>query len=165
MQIDLFGKKRYKVNLHMHTADTDGRKTEAEALDIYLANGYDAVAVTDHWISKFGGTHKGMTVLSGGEYNTSYRDCMDGAGMRNFTVFSFFTFLAIGALVLLPYLGIGVVEGASKLNSKLAIATGIAFVAFLLDCIVKSGGRGSYDDLDMESYFKGDSGRYNNTII
>lgn len=93
------------------------------------------------------------------------RDCMDGAGMRNFTVFSFFTFLAIGALVLLPYLGIGVVEGASKLNSKLAIATGIAFVAFLLDCIVKSGGRGSYDDLDMESYFKGDSGRYNNTII
>ena len=78
MQIDLFGKKRYKVNLHMHTAVTDGRKTEAEALDIYLANGYDAVAVTDHWISKFGGTHKGMTVLSGGEYNTSYRDCMDG---------------------------------------------------------------------------------------
>lgn len=78
MQIDLFGKKRFKVNLHMHTADTDGRKTEAEALDIYLDHGYDAVAVTDHWITKVGGTHKGMTVLSGGEYNTSYRDCMDG---------------------------------------------------------------------------------------
>ncbi len=93
------------------------------------------------------------------------RDCMDGAGMRNFTVFAFFTFLALGALAVLPYLGIGVVEGAEKLNVKIVVATGIAFVAFLLDCIVKSGARGAYDDLDMETYFKNDSGRYNNTII
>ena len=78
MELDLFGKKRYKINLHMHTTDSDGQLTEAEALDLYLERGYDAVAVTEHWIQKMGGSHRGMTVLSGCEYNTTYRDSMQG---------------------------------------------------------------------------------------
>ncbi len=94
------------------------------------------------------------------------RDCMNGAGMRNFAVFSFFTFLLVGALVALPYLNIGVVEGASKLNVKMVIAASVAFVAFLLDCIIKSRRRGTYDDMDMEMYFReSEAGRYNNPII
>lgn len=78
MQLDIFGKKRFKVNLHMHTTDTDGRKSPEEALDFYLERGYDAVAITEHWIQRKTTSHKGMTVLSGCEYNTSYRDSMQG---------------------------------------------------------------------------------------
>ena len=95
------------------------------------------------------------------EYN---RECMHGAGMKNFAVFSFFATLAIGALVALPFLNIG---EASGLNSKLLIAAITAFVGFLLDCIVQSRRRGTYDELDMDAYFREgeESGRYNNTII
>ena len=78
MQVDLFGKTRYKINLHTHTKDTDGHVSQAEAIRRYKKAGYDAIAITDHWISKFNGREQGITLLSGGEYNTSYRDCMDG---------------------------------------------------------------------------------------
>lgn len=78
MQLDMFGKKRFKVNLHMHTTDSDGKLSPEEALDVYLANGFDAVAITEHWGEKMGGVHKGMTVLAGCEYNTTYRDSMMG---------------------------------------------------------------------------------------
>ncbi|MBE5751621.1 MAG: hypothetical protein E7357_04335 [Clostridiales bacterium] len=95
------------------------------------------------------------------EYN---RECMHGAGMKNFAVFAFFATLAIGALVALPYLGIGADSG---LNSKLLIAAIAAFVGFLLDCIVQSRRRGTYDELDMDAYFREgeESAKYNNTII
>lgn len=78
MQLDLYGKKRYKVNLHMHTSDTDGHLSQAEAIARYKAAGYDAVAITDHWITKFTGEQDGMVLLAGGEYNTSYRDSAQG---------------------------------------------------------------------------------------
>lgn len=98
------------------------------------------------------------------EYN---RECMNGSGMRNFAVFSFFACLALGALVALPYLNIGVAAEGAKLNSKLLIAAIVAFVGFLLDCIVRSRRRGTYDDLDMDAYFREgeEAGKYNNTII
>lgn len=78
MQLDLYGKKRYKVNLHTHTSDTDGHLSQAEAIARYKAAGYDAVAITDHWVSKFTGEQDGMVLLAGGEYNTSYRDSAQG---------------------------------------------------------------------------------------
>ncbi len=90
------------------------------------------------------------------------RDGIAGAGMRNFTVFSFFAVLAIGALVAFPYLGIG---GAKVLNKNLVIAAAVAFVAFLFDCILKSR-QSDYDDFDTDAYFRdGENARYNNTII
>ncbi|MBQ9131865.1 MAG: hypothetical protein IJX62_05290, partial [Clostridia bacterium] len=67
MQIDLFGKKRYKVNLHMHTTLSDGRKSPAEAVQIYRQNGYDAVAMTDHWFWGDGEGSEDFTVLAGAE--------------------------------------------------------------------------------------------------
>ena len=54
----------------MHTTISDGRRSLEEALRIYRDAGYDAVAVTDHWIYGAGGSFEGMTILSGAEYNT-----------------------------------------------------------------------------------------------
>lgn len=78
MQIDLFGKKRFKVNLHTHTTHSDGRKTPEEAIACYKAAGYDAIALTDHWYFGKGYDADGLTVLSGAEYNTPTQDCREG---------------------------------------------------------------------------------------
>ena len=85
------------------------------------------------------------------------RDCMDGAGMRNYTVFVFFAFLGIAASVVLPFLGIP--QGVSAvLNTNVLIAAGIAFVSFILDCAIKSRPNTdtivASDELDMEAYFQ-----------
>jgi hypothetical protein len=94
------------------------------------------------------------------------RDGMSGSGMKNFRVFSFFTVLALGALIAFPYLGIGLVAGAkATLNKNLLIAAGVAFVGFLVDCIVKTR-HYDYDDFDADDYFReAGEARYNNTII
>ena len=69
MYTDIFGKKRYKVNLHTHTSISDGHRSPEEVARIYREAGYDAIAFTDHW--KFGdeGTVEGIKILSGVEYN------------------------------------------------------------------------------------------------
>ena len=78
MYTDLFGKKRYKVNLHMHTNMSDGRKTPEEAVRIYKEHGYDAVALTDHWVAGENTSLHGVTLLSGAEYNCGGSDCRNG---------------------------------------------------------------------------------------
>lgn len=78
MQIDLFGKKRWKVNFHMHTNLSDGAKTPDEALAIYKAAGYDAVAITDHWVHGAARDFDGMAVIPGIEYNTRGGDGIKG---------------------------------------------------------------------------------------
>ncbi len=84
MMIDMLGKKRYKVNLHTHTTRSDGRKTPEEVLELYHSKGYDAVALTDHWVFGAETAYKGMTVISGAEYdNNTYgetvlRDSLPG---------------------------------------------------------------------------------------
>ena len=78
MYTDLFGKTRYKVNLHMHTNMSDGRKTPEEAVRIYKAHGYDAVALTDHWVMGSNTEIDGVTVLAGAEYNCGGSDCRNG---------------------------------------------------------------------------------------
>ncbi len=88
MQTDMFGRRRQKVNLHMHTTLSDGHASKGTALRIYRNEGYDAVAVTDHW--KYGEnlvSAEGMTVLSGAEYNLNGRTGEGGV----------FHILAIGA--------------------------------------------------------------------
>lgn len=78
MQTDLFGRKRYKVNLHMHTNMSDGRKTPEEAVRLYKAQGYDAVALTDHWVYGAQREIDGVTVLPGVEYNCGGSDSKVG---------------------------------------------------------------------------------------
>lgn len=78
MYTDIFGKKRYKINLHTHTTLSDGKRTPAEVARIYRENGYDAIAFTDHW--KFGeaGELEGVRILSGVEYNIPDENTRDG---------------------------------------------------------------------------------------
>ena len=78
MYTDIFGKKRYKINLHTHTTVSDGKKTPEEVARIYKNAGYDAVAFTDHW--KFGAESEleGLKILSGVEYNLPGENTKDG---------------------------------------------------------------------------------------
>ena len=78
MQTDLFGKRRYKVNLHTHTDLSDGKLSPAEAVAFYHRQGYDAIALTDHWFFGDGEETDALTVLSGAEYNVGGADCRDG---------------------------------------------------------------------------------------
>jgi len=79
MKQDMFGRTRYRVNLHSHTTRTDGRKTPDEVAKIYRDAGYDALALTDHWV--YGDewtTPDGLLVLSGVEYNIKNVNAKDG---------------------------------------------------------------------------------------
>lgn len=78
MYTDLFGKNRCKVNLHMHTTLSDGHLSPVEAVQTYRANGYDAVALTDHWFYGSGSDVEGLTILSGAEYNIGGADGASG---------------------------------------------------------------------------------------
>lgn len=78
MQTDLLGKRRYKVNLHTHTSLSDGHCTPAEVIRIYREKGYDAIALTDHWVYGEGAEENGFTVLSGAEYNLGLADAHKG---------------------------------------------------------------------------------------
>lgn len=78
MRTDLDGIKRYKVNLHMHTTLSDGTETPEDAVRIYREQGYDAVALTDHWVYGKEQTIGGTTVLCGCEYNTYHGDSRKG---------------------------------------------------------------------------------------
>lgn len=90
------------------------------------------------------------------EYNT---EGMDGPGMGNFTVFSFLTTVAL--------VGVIVLGMATGLNQPALFAAIVAFVGFLLNCIIKPGDHEdfSYDDVDMEAYFRGKDQRDNSAII
>lgn len=71
MHTDLFGKNRLKINFHTHTTCSDGKRTPAEAAEIYRAAGYDRIAVTDHYRWAEGARYGEMQALSGAEYDTT----------------------------------------------------------------------------------------------
>jgi len=74
---DALGQKLLKINLHTHTTDSDGALTPEEAARLYREQGYDLIAITDHWHFHPSETLDGMRILSGAEYNFNGRD---GAG-------------------------------------------------------------------------------------
>lgn len=69
MYTDLYGNKRQKVGLHIHTTVSDGKETPRAALELYKEKGYDAIAFTDHWAYGKADEIDGITVISGAEYN------------------------------------------------------------------------------------------------
>ena len=69
MNISADGTKRLKGGLHIHTDKSDGRKSSAEATELYRSAGYDFIAITDHWVYNPGSRSDGITVLSGIEYD------------------------------------------------------------------------------------------------
>ena len=77
MYTDLFGRNRWKMNLHTHTTVSDGQCSPEDAAAIYRAAGYDCIAVTDHWAWHASGELSGLRILSGAEYNIG-RDCAAG---------------------------------------------------------------------------------------
>lgn len=72
------GRLAYKVGLHMHTTRSDGRLSYEEVIDLYRQNGYDAVAVTDHWVWNASENVNGLNVISGCEYNTGGNNGING---------------------------------------------------------------------------------------
>jgi len=44
----------YKGNLHTHTTESDGALPPAEVARIYREAGYDFLAVTDHFLERYG---------------------------------------------------------------------------------------------------------------
>ena len=60
---------------------------------------------------------------------------IEGAGMKNYRVFSFLTVLTAGGAFALEYLATKAFAGVAL---KYLIIAGVAFVAFLVDCIFKS---------------------------
>lgn len=78
MFIDLFGKKRFKLNLHTHTTNSDALKTPSEAAKIYLDGGYDAIAITDHWHFTEECEIEGLKIFSGIEYDFGWDTTEEG---------------------------------------------------------------------------------------
>ena len=60
----------FKGNLHMHTTRSDGRRSPEEAIDIYRREGYDFLALTDHYVFGEPKNDGGMLIISGAEYDT-----------------------------------------------------------------------------------------------
>lgn len=79
MYTDMHGKRRLKLGLHTHTTRSDGHKTPDEAMAVYTALGYDAIALTDHWAYHPSDMARdGLRLLSGCEYNIGGNNGIDG---------------------------------------------------------------------------------------
>lgn len=74
MYVDKNGDRWYKVGLHIHTTISDGQKSPEEMARIYKNAGFDAVAMTDHWIYHGEDEIEGLTIISGCEYNLGGSD-------------------------------------------------------------------------------------------
>ncbi|MCL2517950.1 MAG: CehA/McbA family metallohydrolase [Oscillospiraceae bacterium] len=71
MYIDKDGQKWFKGNLHTHTIQSDGKLTPEESQKLYRDNGYDFIAITDHWkITETGNDH-GILRITGCEYHST----------------------------------------------------------------------------------------------
>ncbi len=74
MYTDIFGDTRYKVGLHIHTTRSDGKVSPEESAKIYKEAGFDAIAMTDHWIFNGETEIDGLKIFSGCEYNLGASD-------------------------------------------------------------------------------------------
>lgn len=78
MYTDMFGIRRIRLGLHQHTALSDGRCTPEEAARRYRDAGYDAIAITDHWVYSDTQILSGLPILSGCEYHVGASDSASG---------------------------------------------------------------------------------------
>ena len=78
MYTDLLGRPCLKLGLHHHTTRSDGRCSPEETARRYREAGYDAIALTDHWVHGEAQTLSGLPILSGCEYHTGSRDGFEG---------------------------------------------------------------------------------------
>ena len=78
MYTDIFGKTRVKLGLHQHTTRSDGRLTPEEIAALYREAGYDAIALTDHWLYGEADCLSGLAILPGAEYHVGALDATEG---------------------------------------------------------------------------------------
>ena len=83
MYIDKNGNKWYKGNLHTHTTRSDGKLDPEATKAFYRGEGYDFLALTDHWKynenSEIGeNDENNLLILSGAEYNFNGEDVVSG---------------------------------------------------------------------------------------
>lgn len=66
--------------MHIHTNLSDGAVSPEQMAKIYREAGFDAVAITDHWVYHPQGEIGGLKIISGCEYNIDFgiRDTADG---------------------------------------------------------------------------------------
>ena len=75
---DSKGNTYYKLALHIHSTLSDGKRTPSEIAEEYKTDGYDAIALTDHWRYGEEQTINGLPVISGCEYNLGISDTSVG---------------------------------------------------------------------------------------
>lgn len=68
----------YKLGLHIHTDRSDGKRSPEQVIALYKENGYDAIAMTDHWKCGENGWAGDMLLLAGAEYNNKGSNSIDG---------------------------------------------------------------------------------------
>ncbi|MBQ2966977.1 MAG: PHP domain-containing protein [Clostridia bacterium] len=74
MFTDKFGKNWYKVGLHIHTMLSDGFLSPEDVATRYKNAGFDAIAITDHWVYHDADEICGLKIISGCEYNLGGAD-------------------------------------------------------------------------------------------
>ena len=74
MFTDKFGKNWYKVGLHIHTTLSDGFLSPEDVATRYKNAGFDAIAITDHWVYHTEDEICGLKIISGCEYNLGGAD-------------------------------------------------------------------------------------------
>lgn len=73
----------YKGNIHMHSTNSDGLKSPAEAVQAYRERGYDFVALTDHFMERFGFPVSDTSAFRTDDFTTIFGAELHGEGMRN----------------------------------------------------------------------------------
>ena len=78
MFVDMLGNTRVKLGLHIHTTVSDGNESPEDVARIYREEGYDAIAITDHWCYNGEGELEGLKIISGCEYDVGVNDATNG---------------------------------------------------------------------------------------
>ena len=78
MYKDSKGDSWYKVGLHIHTTISDGNLPPDDVAKRYKSAGFDAIAITDHWIYHEDDEIEGLKIISGCEYNLGTNDTKEG---------------------------------------------------------------------------------------
>ena len=78
MVTDILGKQRIKLGLHVHTTRSDGLWSPEQAATVYKNAGFDAIALTDHWVVGKEEEISELRILAGCEYNIGGGDTAKG---------------------------------------------------------------------------------------
>ena len=62
----------WRGNIHMHSTRSDGKLTPGEIISAYCAQGYDFVALTDHFMAKFGWPVVDTSAYRGAAFTTLF---------------------------------------------------------------------------------------------